>query len=239
MRFAVISDIHSNFEALNAVLGYIHQEKIDKVICLGDVVGYGPHPNQCVDLVKERCERCLMGNHDYAALGPGDLYYFNDYARESILWTRRRLTKYNLSYLENLPFTIIDDMYHFVHSSPLLPEEWHYIFDEVEAKENFDAVDQPLIFVGHSHMPVVFSEKNGPFFEMQTTLDLNHDRYIVNVGSVGQPRDGDPRASFVIFDTDLHQLQYVRIQYDVEKTFQEILQKELPAFLAMRLLVGQ
>ena len=239
MKIAVISDIHANLPALNATLKFLSTQKIDRIICLGDVVGYGPFPNECIELVKEHCQHVMMGNHDQAALGMGDVNYFNEYALEVILWTRERLTAYNKGFLENLPFTFSDGNQLYVHSSPFEPQEWHYILDEHEARANLKSTDARLIFIGHSHIPLVFSEQEG-FLETELLpLELDRDRYIVNVGSIGQPRNGDPRATFVIYDDQSDNLEYIRINYDVDEAFQAIIDSHLPSFLAMRLLTGQ
>ncbi len=239
MKYAVISDIHANLEALQSVLKYILSKNIHKIYCLGDIVGYGPRPNECVELVRKRCEFCLMGNHDHAVLGLTDIYYFNQYAKEAVLWTRKAITQHNKAYLENLPFTQETDTVFFVHSTPLEPAEWHYIFSDRDAQQNFKNVSQPITFIGHSHIPVIFSYHRGTFYDDTIKLDLTNDRYIVNVGSVGQPRDGDPRACFVIIDEEKSTLDYVRLDYPVKKTYQEIMDNNLPPFLAMRLLAGQ
>lgn len=239
MKIAVISDIHANLEAFKSVLKFIKSKKISKIICLGDVIGYGPRPNECVEFARKNCEICLMGNHDHAVLGLTDIYYFNQYAKEAVLWTRRKLSTHNKAYLENLPFSYEMGDALFVHSTPIEPKEWNYIFSEQEARQNLDQVEQSLAFVGHSHIPVIFSYENGAFLEDEVELDVNKDRYVINVGSIGQPRDGDPRSCFVIYDDETHTVQYIRVDYPKKKTYQEIIDNQLPPFLAMRLLAGQ
>jgi predicted phosphodiesterase len=239
VKIAVISDIHSNLEALKTTLSFLQSQNISHIICLGDVIGYGPRPNECIELVKNHCKPCLMGNHDHAVLGLTDIYYFNRYAKEAVLWTQRELSVYNKGFLENLSFTYETDETLFVHSTPIDPEEWHYIFSEYEARQNLNQISHRLIFVGHSHIPIVFSYNNGSFLENHIQLDLEKDRYIVNVGSVGQPRDGDPRLCFVIYDDQEKSIEYIRLEYPVKKTYQEIIDQKLPPFLAMRLLAGQ
>ena len=238
MKIAVISDIHANLEALKTALTYIQSQPIEQIICLGDVVVYGPRPNECVEFVRESCAHCLMGNHDHAVLGLTDVYYFNEYAREAVLWSRDQLTPANTAYLDNLPFTHEVGNILFVHSSPQQPDEWHYIFYDHEARQNLDQIRQRLVFVGHSHIPTVYSYNEGEFLQERFLLDLKNDRYIVNVGSIGQPRDGNPKACFVIYDTDSALLEYVRLEYPVKVTYQDIIDRQLPAFLAMRLLSG-
>ncbi|RMG64034.1 MAG: metallophosphoesterase [Calditrichaeota bacterium] len=236
---AIISDIHANLEALQTVLSHIDGLGIHPIYCLGDVVGYGPRPNECVDLVQQRCQFTLMGNHDFAAIGKADIAYFNRYAQEAILWTINRLTPERKAFLESLPFTRVEEPVLYAHSTPINPEEWNYILSEREALYYLDRVSQRVIFIGHSHIPVVFSEKEQPFYQEEPfRLDLENNRYVINVGSVGQPRDGDPRACLVLFDPDQATVQYVRLHYNVEKTAQEILDAKLPAFLALRLKSG-
>lgn len=238
MRLAVISDIHSNLAALKQALAYLEKEKCDKIVCLGDVVGYGPRPNECIDLVRKNCQVCLMGNHDHAVLGLTDTYHFNQYARDAVTWTQRTLTLQNKAYLESLPFSHHENELLFVHSTPSQPEEWHYILSEYEAVRYMKEMKHRVCFVGHSHIPVVFSLENGALYQEKQQLDYKSDQYIVNVGSVGQPRDGDHRLCFAIFDTETGLLEYIRLDYPVKETYDEILENNLPPFLAMRLFAG-
>ena len=179
-----------------------------------------------------------MGNHDHAVLGLTEVQYFNQYAKDAVLWSRRELSHLNKAYLDNLPFIFEDTSLIFVHSSPIEPMEWHYILSEKDARQNFDSTPHQLTFIGHSHIPQVYSFKAGQCWQPQIQITPD-DRFIVNVGSVGQPRDGDPRACFVIYDDDAHTLEYIRLQYDIDITAQEILDHNLPRFLAMRLYAGQ
>lgn len=238
MKYAIISDIHSNLVALQNVLDYLKSNKVDKIICLGDVVGYGPRPNECVELVKENCDVCLMGNHDHAVLGLTDIEYFNQYARDSVVWTQKHITPENKNFLKNLPFTHKINNILFVHSTPLKPEEWDYIFSEQDARRNFDNISYDLSFIGHSHIPVIFPSDHPSYFKDELQLDLENERYIINVGSIGQPRNEDPRSCFVIYDDETQMINYIRLEYDVKKTFQEIIDYKLSPFLAMRLLHG-
>lgn len=238
MKIAVISDIHANLEALQAALNYLHDHQISRIICLGDVVGYGPRPNECVELVKRECAVCLMGNHDHAVLGLTDIQDFNEFARTAVLWTRRAIAENHRGELRKYLTQYEENQVLYVHSTPVEPLEWNYIFSVEDARRNLNEISQRLVFVGHSHIPVIFSEHEGAFLEAHFQLDLDQDRYVVNVGSVGQPRDGDPRLCFVIFDDEALTLQYVRLDYPVQKTYQEILDQHLPSFLALRLLAG-
>ena len=239
MKIAVISDIHANLEALKTVLNYLQTQRISKIICLGDVVGYGPRPNECVELVKTHCDVCLMGNHDHAVLGLTDSRYFNEYARDAVRWTRREISHHNKTFLSSLPFTCEIENTLLVHSSPLEPNKWHYILNGDDAHRNFENTRHRLIFIGHSHVPIIFSQKDGFLRENQLRLNPEDDRYIINTGSVGQPRDGDARSCFVIYDDQEHTLEYIRLQYPIEITSQEIIDQGLPRVLAMRLFAGQ
>lgn len=242
MKTAIISDIHANLEALQTALTFIKSQKVNRIICLGDIVGYGPRPNECADIVREVCKTCLLGNHDEAAVGGASIEHFNDYAREAMLWTREQLRDDTTAYLKDLPLLIDDSPgVAFVHSTPVAPQEWNYILNSFEAQMQLDNAENQLklVFLGHSHIPIVFSYNHGPIMGRKMQLDLDNDRYIVNVGSVGQPRDGDPRASFVIWDETENTIEYHRLDYDIFGTYQEIMKAGLPRFLADRLLMGQ
>ena len=234
MRIAIISDIHSNLEALTKAFEIIDTKNVDEIVCLGDIVGYGANPNECVELIKKRVKYVVIGNHDYAvAVDPNELLYFSAHARESDLWTRDVLTKENLDFLKSLPFTISFKDLLFVHSSPAQPREWEYIFTEVQAKVQFPYFKEKICFIGHSHLPGVFPETGS----YNGKLDRN-TRYIINVGSVGQPRDGDWRLCFGIFDTNTWTYEEIRAEYDVEKASNKIIQNGLPKVLAKRIVVG-
>jgi len=235
MRIAIISDIHSNLEALTKALEIIDTKNIDEIVCLGDIVGYGANPNECVEIIKKRAKYVVMGNHDFAvAVDPTELVYFNSYARESDLWTRSVLTEENLEFLRSLPFTISIKNLLFVHSSPAQPREWEYIFTEAQAKVQFKYFTEKICFIGHSHLPGIFPDTG--FYNGK--IDKNN-RYIINVGSIGQPRDGDWRLSFGIFDTDTWTYENIRSEYEVDKASLKILQNGLPDFLARRIIIGR
>lgn len=236
MPIAIISDIHGNLEALQTVFKYIEAQKIEKVYCLGDVVGYGPNPNECVEMVRQRCEIVLMGNHDYAAVGKANIDYFNQFAREAALWTRDALSEENHDYLLSLPFTHQNDDLLMVHASPTNPKHWYYVLSQNEAQMEMHAFSQPLCFIGHSHVPLVYSMEK--LFKQESLLFEQSQKYIVNVGSVGQPRDGDARSCLTVFDQDEYSVRFVRLDYDKEKTYKKIVKAKLPLFLADRLLKG-
>jgi predicted phosphodiesterase len=232
MQFAVISDIHGNLEALEKTLHLIDEQGIKEIVCLGDIVGYGANPNECIDIIREREIPCVLGNHDAAMIDFSVADYFSTNARTAAEWTRPHLTPSHFDFLASLPYTI--ELYNctFVHSSPRNPQDWDYIMKMEEAHPQFDYFSTSLCWFGHTHVPLVFSE-NGPV-EM---VDRAH-RYICNAGSVGQPRDKDWRLCFSLFDTEMYRLQRIRSDYDVEKTRGKILHAGLPRFLGDRLLVG-
>lgn len=233
MRIAIISDIHSNLEALNRALTEIEREKVDDIVCLGDIVGYGANPNECVDIVRNLTESVLLGNHDEAAIDLTKTEFFNPFARIAAEWTGQTLTEENSAYLGGLGLTLEKHGLFFVHASPADPGEWNYILTPSDAAENFDAMPVDVGFVGHSHVPEVFCE------DLWTKEIVKGEKFIVNVGSIGQPRDGNPALSYGIFDTDLWTYRNVRLDYDVELAAFKIRKAGLPKNLAERLFVGK
>jgi len=233
MRIAIISDIHSNLEALQTAFGIIDDLKPDTVICLGDIVGYGPNPTECLDIIRSKCSVVIKGNHDEAVTVESEAEKFNPYAVEAVKWTREQLDSGHRDYLSGLPYMHeIDDML-FVHGSPAIPENWDYIFTAYDAQSHFPTFTQSVCFIGHTHIPGIYTE-NGSYGA------FNRDtRYIINVGSVGQPRDGNPRLSFGLFDTERWDYQNIRCEYDARVTASKIQQAGLPGFLADRLILGR
>jgi predicted phosphodiesterase len=233
MKIAILSDIHSNQEALGKALEEVSKEGVDEIICLGDIVGYGANPNECVDLVRETTPHVLLGNHDEAAIDLSKTEFFNPYARIAAEWTSQTLTEKNSQYLANLPFTLERNGLFFVHASPYEPEEWNYILTPADAAANFDSFTLPICFVGHSHVPEVFCD------DLWAKNVKRGGKFIVNVGSVGQPRDGDPRLSFGVFDTEEWSYRNVRMGYDIDLAAFKIRKAGLPRNLAERLSVGK
>ncbi len=236
MIIAIISDIHGNLEALTEVFNYLENNKISEVYCLGDVVGYGPNPNECIDLIANKCKKSIIGNHDHAALGLTSIEYFNDFAKLSTYWTTNQLNNKSKDFLLSLDFQFGTTDYFLVHSSPSDPKMWNYILSADDAKNEFRYFEQKICFIGHSHYPIIFS-KRGLFRKRQVLLDESN-KYIVNVGSTGQPRDGDSRACFCLYDLEQKVIEYVRIEYDIETTRKKIQKAGLPMFLADRLTKG-
>lgn len=237
MPIAILSDIHGNLEALNEALNYTNSHNINMIYCLGDIVGYGPNPNDCVELIKDRCEKVVIGNHDHAAIGLTSTEYFNDFAKISTHWTANNLTEPNKDYLHDLEFTFSEDKFLAVHSTPSVPDMWHYILSEIDAQQEFKYFKEQICFIGHSHFPIVFNDQAG--FSRAAKVQLQpENKYIVNVGSVGQPRDGNPKTCFCVYDENEESIEFIRLDYDINKTREKIIKAGLPIFLADRLLKG-
>jgi predicted phosphodiesterase len=243
MRYLIISDVHSNLAAFEAVLA--DAGSFDKIWCLGDMVGYGPDPNECVERLRDLPHICVAGNHDWATLGKLDIEDFNPDAQKACLWTRKQLSPSNLEYLEALPESFIEGSFTVVHGSPRHPI-WEYILYPSTARANFEHFDTRFCFVGHTHVPIIYRHhpKNPnqacdvliPSFD--DTLVLGEERLIINPGSVGQPRDGDPRASYAILDPDELTLEYRRIPYPIGITQAKMVERGLPVRLIIRLGYG-
>ena len=232
MRFAIISDIHSNLEALTKAFEIIDQRSVDEIVCLGDVIGYGANPNECVELIRQRCGIVLRGNHEHAVLNAAETEHFSENARSAIVWTRKHLAEEHLAYFQTLPLSQSKNNLRFVHASPCNPDDWEYIFDEDAAASSFPCFSEALGFIGHTHIPAIFSTE-GEVFSIS-----RNERFLINVGSVGQPRDRNIHLSFGLFDTDLWTYENIRSAYDVETTVWKILNTSLPSKLGHRLLMG-
>ena len=242
MKYGIFSDIHGNLAALNQVLARLHELDCDRLVCLGDVVGYGPFPNECCEVVQQKADICLVGNHDYAAIGKMETDYFNQYARSALQWTAKTLTQENKQFLAGLPFDVRENDILFVHASPHEPQEWNYVLSLYDAEENFKEFTDKVCFIGHSHVAVVYSYEDGEFptIESAKTLRLfDGFRFIINVGSVGQPRDRDPRASFAVYNEESKKFELQRIEYDVSSTQNAMKERDLPQFLIDRLEMGR
>ncbi len=233
MKYAFLSDIHSNLEALTAALKAIQERRPDHIICLGDIVGYGADPSACLHLIRQEADIIIMGNHDAAVVGAADLYWFNDFARTAVLWTRTALSDEEKEFLGALPLESVSDDLHFVHGTPRDPAGWHYIFSSYDAIPQFVHIKGHTCFVGHSHVPGDYREKPPLSGEEGT------GRRIINVGSVGQPRDRDPRLCCAIYNAESRYLELVRAEYDVAAAAAKIRRAGLPDFLAERLNWGQ
>jgi predicted phosphodiesterase len=242
MKYGFFSDVHANLEALKACIIDFRSEKLDKVYFLGDAVGYGPNPDECIKLIDEIAEVKLMGNHDYAALGLMETEYFNQYAAESMGWTKNSISEKTMEIMSDFELTHIIGEILLVHSSPREPENWHYILDMEDAEENFEFFTQKICLLGHTHRPyIVFkSDSEEAVLSKETEVIIEPEyRYLVNIGSVGQPRDGDPRSCYLIYDTEAGTLSLKRVQYDVKSTQKVMAEIGLPEYLIDRLAVGR
>lgn len=244
MRTAIISDIHANLEALSAVLFDIESLNIDEIICLGDIIGYGPNPNECISLIHKKCPIILMGNHDAAVLDSLSTQNFNINAKFAIEWTDKQLTDESRKILEALPMSKIDGNKTYVHATPYEPRMWYYITSAEEAAFNFQFFDTTFCFVGHTHIPVIISLDNLKNIHVSQDEYLDFSKsddthYLINVGSVGQPRDRNPNSCYGIIDTEASFFSLRRVEYDVKKCQEKMKKHKLPEFLISRLAEGK
>jgi diadenosine tetraphosphatase ApaH/serine/threonine PP2A family protein phosphatase len=242
MRVAVISDVHGNLHALEAVLAEVDDARPDELWCLGDTVGYGPRPNECCELVRARAELCLVGNHDLVVVGTLDLSEFNDEAAAAASWTARVLTKDARAFLLALEPSASADGVDLFHGSPRDPV-WDYVLTEAAAAATFELTAAPIVLVGHSHVALAITEDGGRLEGGAAPggreLDFGSGRWLLNPGSVGQPRDGDPRAAWLLLDLDARSARFHRVPYPIEETQRELHEAGLPPLLAARLGHGQ
>jgi len=241
VRYALLSDVHGNLESLAAVLARLAPE--DELLSLGDVVGYGPNPNECVARISARVSEAVLGNHDVAAIDSYGLSFFNDAAREAIEWTQSVLTEDSAAWLDSLSYEVRRPEYLLVHGAPV--DYFAYIFDKAAAVRAFAATDAPLVFVGHTHVADYYAcapdgeilhehRQSGGELELRDGF-----RYIVNVGSVGQPRDLNPDASFAFFEPAARRVVWERVPYEVARVRAKIDAANLPATLGKRLASGR
>jgi len=246
MKYLILSDIHGNLEALQSVLQKVSDIEIDKYVCLGDLVGYGASPNEVVKHVREMEPLVTVrGNHDKVASGLSDGHDFNYAARDAALWTRRELSSENKTYVTDLTQgpVVVDDLFVICHGSP--QDEDYYIFQWTQALPVLRRLDKQIAFFGHTHTPVIWSlggdELNGekPPGEPDKYSLVGDRKYLINPGSVGQPRDRNPRASVAVFDADEMKMQFFRVEYKIEAAQRKIIRAGLDGFLADRLAVGR
>lgn len=244
MRIGVLGDIHGNLEALQAVVEAMRRENLDEWVQVGDLVGYGPEPSACIDLVRSLgCVVC-MGNHDAAVLGLLDTSYFNNFARAAIHWTRGQLRPQDFDYLQSLQLVVRKPDYTVVHGTLHMPEQFGYVISPVEAMDSLEHQQTFVCFVGHSHVPAVYLDHGAGTPQQipyQPTIDVlvhGFRKVLMNVGSVGQPRDEDPRAAYAVFDTTTLTASIRRVAYDISGVQGKIRRAGLPEMLANRLALG-
>lgn len=240
MKYALLGDIHSNLEALQAVLEDANQNGCKKFACLGDVVGYNANPIECMEIVQSLGAPCVRGNHDHYCSHDESLDGFHPLAADVVDWTRRQLSEEQRAYLRNLKLIMPVETFTIVHSTLDTPDMWGYVFDKLEAEANFNYQTTTLCFYGHTHVPLAFEKSDtirfGLYSKIKVTLGK---KYFINVGSVGQPRDGDPRAAYAIYDMLNNVIELRRVPYDIQKAQKKILDAGLPGRIAARLAVGR
>ena len=241
MKIAIISDIHGNYDALEAVLEDIDQQGgISRIYCLGDIVGYGAMPNECIEKVREIGCHAVAGNHDFASVGKLSFEFFNTYAKKSALWTRETLIKENIEWLQNLHYLQSIDNFTLVHGTPFSPEMFHYISTLNDARVSFEEMQTDLCFVGHSHVPIVFFDTHPISYVVKDEIKLSgKEKTIINVGSVGQPRDENPKSCYAIYDNEEQTVRLIRVKYDIDAAYDKIIKAGLPDILAARLREGR
>jgi predicted phosphodiesterase len=244
MRLAFISDIHANLEALEVVLADIKEQKIEEIICLGDIVGYGANPNECAELVRSNCSTILLGNHDAAAVNLLATHHFNSHAKIAIEWTASNLKNDIRTFLLSLPLTATHETLTLVHSTPYEPNMWYYITSLEEAAFNFQYFETEACLVGHTHIPIIIVMDKEKEVYVHQALQINlkaleGSRLLINVGSVGQPRDRNPDSCYAILDTTTGDFSFRRVPYDIEKTQAKMKKIKMPDFLVNRLTEGR
>lgn len=240
MKFAILSDIHANLEAFKTVLQDAENEKCTRYVCLGDVVGYNANPKECLDIVREMNMPCVKGNHDEYASDDMDLEGFNPHATQAIHWTREQLSEEDREWLKNLKYFRLVASFSIVHATLDAPKRWGYVFDKLAAASSFTYQNTRVCFHGHTHVPVAFicdSVVRGGSYSKFTVEPGK--KYFINVGSVGQPRDGNPKASYAIYDLTDNSIELRRLDYDIELAQKKIRDAGLPERLAERLAVGR
>ncbi len=248
-KFAILADIHANLEALTAVLEDAESQSVTEYFCLGDVVGYNANPQECVDIIQDKCTAVVCGNHDYyCSRRDISLDDFQPHAAAVIDWTRRQLTPQALKWLSELPMTnkFFKHSFSIVHSTMDNPSQWGYVFDIFDAESSFVYQNTTICFHGHTHTPLLFEKSSNDVHRYSNftpgdriALSPNGPKYFINVGSVGQPRDGIPDASYLIFEPRSKVIEFRRVPYDIDTAAKKVLDAGLPERLAKRLYIGK
>ncbi len=239
-KYAIFGDVHGNLEALNAVLESMKEEGVTHYACVGDTVGYGGNPVECVEKIRALGCKVVLGNHDAGVVGKTDIRFFNSAAREAVEWSKETLNGTSTSFLSALPYVAREECFTLVHASLGHPEQWTYIFSSFEAESFFPYQEDAVCFVGHTHIPCCFSTNPSRPLSRARSIRLKPaTKYIINVGSVGQPRDNNPMASYVVYDLMENLIKFVRVPYDVATAQKKIIAAGLPHVLAMRLEWGK
>lgn len=240
MKYAIIADIHANLEALTAVLQDARAQNPSHYVCLGDVVGYNANPKECLKIIREMNVPCVKGNHDEYCSIDDQLEGFNPNAAEAVHWTRRQLSPEDREWLRDLKYTKMVANFTIVHATLDVPQRWGYVFDKLQAAASFPYQTTPVCFFGHTHVPVAFMRdtvvRGGTFSKFKVDPAK---KYFVNVGAVGQPRDNNPKAAYVIYDVDAATIELRRVDYDIAAAQAKIREAGLPERLAERLEFGK
>jgi len=239
-RYGILGDIHGNWEALTAVLEDASKKNVESFVCVGDIVGYNANPAECLKEIRKISCAIVRGNHDHYCAYDESLDDFHPLAANVVDWTRQQLTKEDLAFLHDLKMHQVHAGFTIVHSTLDMPEKWGYVFDPLEAEANFSYQTTSVCFHGHTHIPVVYEKQGGVRRLPAKTFKLTvGSKYFINIGSVGQPRDGDPRASYAIYDLETKEVEFIRVEYDVATTQAKIRKAGLPERLAKRLELGK
>lgn len=240
-KIAILGDIHANIDALNAVLEDATAENVTDILCVGDVVGYNAAPNECMEIIKKHASLTVCGNHDHYCGFNESLEDFHPVAANVIEWTRRELTSENIEWLKKLPYSVVNKNITLVHSTLDMPERWGYVFDSIEAESHLNYQNTQICFHGHTHVPAIF-KKQGMMVERIPAQNIRIElgkKYFINTGSVGQPRDGNPQASYCIFCPESKEVLFKRVVYDIAAAQTKIRAAGLPERLAARIERGQ
>jgi len=240
MRYALMADVHGNFDALEAVMQDVRAEQPDHVFCLGDIVGYGAEPAECIKLVRDNSILCIAGNHDFAVTGAVSTELFNPIATASVEWTRQVLCDEDITFLSQLPLEYKNEVFMLTHGAPEVPAAFEYIITMEDAVRGFAGLDRPISFQAHSHVPITFVLNGGYASLVPERAFTIEDGCpaMINVGSVGQPRDSEPAACYALFDSSARSVSIRRIPYDVDRAAGKILKAGLPESNAYRLFLG-
>jgi predicted phosphodiesterase len=240
MKYAIIADIHSNLEAFEVVLRDIEAQKCDQIVCLGDIVGYNANPKECLKIVRELNIPCIKGNHDEYCSTNEPMEGFNPHAADAIAWTRQQLDEDEKKFLRELKYIRLINNFTIVHATLDVPQRWGYVFDKLMAAASFTYQNTNVCFFGHTHVPLAFIRdsvvRGGTYSKFKVEPGK---KYFVNVGSVGQPRDNNPKAGYVIYDMNEMTIELRRLDYDIKKAQAKIIAAGLPQRLADRLAVGK
>lgn len=240
MKYAIIADIHANLEAFQVVLEDIKAQNCTHVACLGDVVGYNANPKECLDIVRGMNIPCVKGNHDEYCSTDENLEGFNPHAAEAVNWTRKQLTPEDRQWLKDLKYLRLVSSFSIVHATLDVPQRWQYVFDKLAAAASFTYQNTGVCFFGHTHVPMAFVRTNEVRGGSYSKFKIEQGKkYFINVGSVGQPRDGDPKAKYVVYDMDEGSIELRKLDYDIATAQKKILDAGLPPRLAERLAFGK